>query len=614
MLRYSKLQVKHSLETGVPSSSDISYGEIVMSYVGDKVVLYTKNIYNEVVELGKGVDSFSDLLDVDLTNLQDGSYFRKIGDKYTAVNFIGSISDLVDVEVSTPLSGQYLRYDALFGSFRNFGPSYSLYQLLDVELPNLFNSSASSAINNHVLYYDHASGKFKTRARLNLLNDLADVDVSRSSVNQILSLDADLIWRANPLDISKDTSPTLGGDLNCNNYAIQNSAYKIQTITVSASITPVNYNNGDYWVIIGGVTDTIIDCTIPVANNTSAIVLVELRQSTGKLLFGNLTNVKYEDGNPIKLSGAGKVDLITINVVNANNVVTTYITAAALNLATLNNGGVPAYRYDQRYNEPQTFSNADLYDSYYDYVELLYNYQPESLTSKAWYEDKADKDNTITLNYNVSNLPTGLYYYNIEEYVASFVNNSSIFEASYSTPITLAGDFTLECYVQLTSDDYTETGITYTLFKDTSNDIKIEYYSTVASGVNSYFKVTLGLLEWNYNNAFRVFRYQDNRYVHIALVRSGEVIKFYVDGYELDSLENQLDTGVTELTINGIQTNLRGNVNNLRLTSYARYLDNFNIPSLWFALTGGAVDILDASVFNYYRDVDQELEVQIFSG
>ena len=124
--------------------------------------------------------------------------------------------------------------------------------------------------------------------------------------------------------------------------------------------------------------------------------MLEIRQDTGSIVLGNLENVKYEDGKPFRLSGAGKTDLITITQIKTQQspsstvITTTYVTVNALNLAAVGQGGVASWRYDKnRYPFVQEFSIANRYDDYYDYVESLLTFEPEVSTSKTWLEDKA---------------------------------------------------------------------------------------------------------------------------------------------------------------------------------------------------------------------------------
>lgn len=615
-----KLNLKHGFIDRLPTANEVAFGELAIVYFSDDVTqsarLYTKDLFNNIIEIGKGTKTFADLEDIDLTNAVDGSYFVKDGDTYRAVNFIGGISSLTDVEITNPVDGQYLRYDDLFKAFRNHLPSYSLSDLLDVDVLDISDPNASSR-NNQVLYYNHTAGAYQTRPRLNLINELVDVEVTQVTNHSILMLDTDGIWKNMPLQIIRDPNPTLGNHLNANGNGIYNYSNKVTVLAATTPFLEVNYNVGDYFVIQGSSNQCILNINCNPVVNTTAILMLELRQSTGPLLLGNLINVKYEDGNIVQLSGAGRTDLITVTVVNANNVITSYVTACALNLASLGSGGLPAYRYDQRFAEAQGFAPASLYDDFYPNVVSLFNFEEEDLTGKLWYEDKADGLATTNTTHNIDQLALDSYSFGLQDYVASFENaTTSVLTTTYTPAYVLEGDFTAELYVRLPDEvDVLNTNTDYTLFSNATGSFKLVYNSLVNTNSQlSTLSFTLGSNTFVYNNALRLFRHQYTRYVHIAIVRLNTNVKLYVDGVLQVPVVALTDNPVTSITISQLNMSIKGLINSFRLTKdIARYNNAyFSVPSMRFGLTGGALDILHAQVFDIYRQLDEELEVIFF--
>lgn len=610
--------LKHRFSNTPPSSNEIAIGEIVLQLFKDTATLFTKSVNGEVIELGKGALKLEDLEDVDLTNMKDGSFLIRQDGKFVASNFIGSIGNLSDVEISNPQAGDYLRYDPFFLSFRNFKPSYNLYELLDVDIPDSTNESESFSMNDMTLYYDHPSGKFKVRERRKFINQLDDVDISAESYNQLLQLDSDGIWRNMDLEIVRDTSPALGGSLNANGNQILNSAYKINTLVCNLPIMNINYAQGDYWVLEGVPISVNEQCIVNInfsspLTNATAILMLEVRQDTGNILIGGLSNIKYEDGKPLQLSGAGKTDLITITINKTGSVYTSYITPAALNLATAGNGGIPAYRYDKnRYPDIQLFEAPTLYDDYFEYVQLLLNFEEEASSGKLWYEDKSDFSHLITTT--AIQTAIDIYTYGLQEYVATFESTLSEVTLSTTLPITLLQAFTFECFINHPySSEYIAEDMEHVLFENEDNTFSIKYVGSLSTSQDTYLQLKIHDNVINYPNAYNYFRDKDSKYVHIAIVRD-TTVRLYIDGVRQVGIENAGLISITEdIVINsGVITGFKGLLNTIRVTNYPRYTDNFQIPDMRFGLIGGANDILEAQVFDTYMNLDKELEFNWF--
>jgi len=612
--------LKHYEGTEIPSGSDIEIGEIVVQLNGNTATLYTKTFEGVIVEIGQGALNLTDLQDIDFTNATDGAFIIQQGNSFVITDKVGTIDSLTDVEINNPQAGDYLRYDPTYLAYRNFQPSYSLYQLLDVNvIPS--NSSNSSSQNNEILYFDYPSNSFKTRPRTNLLQDLLDVNVSGSDNNQVLVYNAtDDKWENQNLQIVNDTNPTLGGNLNASAYTINNSSYRTQYITANVSSITCDYSTGDYFVIQGVDVNTNSQCLINItannlAENTSVIMMLEIRQSTGNIFIAGLTNAKFEDGKPIQLSGNGKIDLITITIQNINNIITSYVTANALNLASLGEGGIPAYRYDEsRYATIEQFDIPHLYDNYFKYVQLLLNFETTSLNN-IWYADKSLLANNITTN--TTQLATSFYSFGLQEYVAEFLSYANSINITSNSNITINNDFTFEFFINYPSDnDYnSNTTITNTFIDNNASNnnsittFRIIYTGAINTTQNTILQVIIGSNTYTLINAFSYFSNEDSNYIHIAVVRSGVYIYIYIQGiYQVCKESNSsgivTDSSITSFNITNADINLVGNLNSVRLTKYARYKTNFLLPNMRFGLVGGYENIdSNGNDYSYLQDI-----------
>lgn len=645
----------HAFANRLPSREELVVNKLAISFFSNSnPILYTKTFNGEVLEIGKGVTKLSELEDLDLSNATEGAFLVKVDGRYIASKFIGDISYLSDVELVSPvIANQYLRYNSLLGAYSNYYPSYYLYQLADVEVADPFNYTESIAQGNQVLYYDHATTTYKTRPRTNLINELADVQIAPSeNTFQILALDpADGIWKNSDVKIEYDPAPSLANNLDAKGYRVINSSYKLNSLLCDAPIKDLEYSLGDYWILQGVPSSTVNQCIVNINLNTRAnsttVLVLEVRQNTGTILFGNLVNVKYEDGKMLRLSGAGRTDLITITQTSTLPVgqtaptITTYITSSALNLSTLGNGGVPAFRYDKnRYPYTQEFRLPSRYDDYFDYVESLLTFEPEVSTSKTWLEDKACRlsvtgvllDTTVsttgiqlgTDKYNlgiqesVLKLQEGIPIETVDIYASD--NDYQYVRADFDVPVVLDGVFTLEFFINYEAGKYKDTSSTtnthyyfYNETATTANHLSIGYvpiYTSTSQATS--IEIKAGSTIVTLPNAYTYFvNKTEDYYTHIALQRlSSGVFELYIDGV----LQTMTLSSGNTFTINSFVSALNGNLSSFRLTKgIARYTPNVSVtPNLRFGLVGGANDILDRQVFNTYSWLDRELEHEIF--
>jgi hypothetical protein len=648
--------LSHSFSNRLPTREELIVDKLAISFFSNaNPILYTKNVHGDVIEIGKGVTSLAELDDVDLSNGSEGAFLVKSGDKYVASNFIGDISYLSDVEIVAPvIANQYLRYNSLLEAYSNYYPSYYLSEIVDVDVADPFNQSESFAQNNQVLYYDHASATYKTRPRTNLINELSDVEIVLPEIKfQILALDpADGVWKNSDVKIEYDPNPKLSNNLDANANRIINSSYKLNTLVCDTAIKTLDYSLGDYWILQGVPSTTLNQCVVNINLNTkpnsTTVLLLEVRQNTGTILFGNLVNVKYEDGRILRLSGAGKTDLITITQTSVLPVgetvptLTTYITSSALNLSTLGSGGVQAFRYDKnRYPYTQEFDLPSRYDDYFDYVESLLTFEPEVSTSKTWLEDKACRLSTVGALLSTTVTTTGVqldiekYNLGIEESVLKLQkgppietvdidgndNNYQHVRVDFDTAVSLPDVFTLEFFINYDLGKYkdTDTAIEnkhYYFYNETStsaNKLSLAYVPSYGPTFQSTnLEVRIGTNVVTLPNAYLYFTNKaEDYYTHIALQRlSNGDIELYIDGV----IQTMTLNNTATISIDSFVSALVGNLNSLRLTKgIARYTPNVLVtPNLRFGLVGGANDILDRQVFNTHYWLDKELEHDIF--
>jgi hypothetical protein len=610
--------LKHTLNNdSLPAPHEIAVGELVLAIKDEAAVLYTKDFTGKVLEIGKGVQKFTELQDVNVTNAREGDFFVKQGNEFTAASQIGNLNRLSDLQINNPTNGQYLRYDALKEAYVNASPDYALSQLTDVDLTGL--------TNNQTLYWDSTAGRWKPRTRLNLVNELSDVELTPTAGteldphrHQILSLDAaGTVWSNQDLQIVRDPNPTLGARLNANGNYLYNSFTNVGSVVASASTVNLPYATADYWIVTGVSLATQTQCIllpqISPATNQAAVMLIEIRQNTGQILIGGLTNVKYEDGKAIKLSGAGKTDIITVLVQNINGVITTYVTATALNIAALGEGGIPAWRYDIQDNQAQLLAAPKLYDDYFKYVKLLLDFEAQTWRSKLWYEDKSTANIPVTV-LGVTQQDTDITTFGIPNQIAEFDNVIDTITITPAATINVTGDFTYEFYLQYQDTAFYESATTLTHDYFSSANFSISYTGQITTSTqNLTLTVTIGTNTYTFDNANRLFKYQNSRYIFFSVTRVGTSIKVHCDGQLLTEKEGLvIDSGLTNLAISSATISMIGRLDSVRLTvGKGRYTDAvYQPPAMRFGRLGGLEDVVHSQSFNYFH---RSIGNQIFS-
>lgn len=610
--------LKHTLNNdSLPAPYEIAVGELVLALKDEQAVLYTKDFTGKVFEIGKGVQKFTELQDVNITNARDGDFFVKDGNEFTAASQIGNLNRLSDLEIVSPVDGQYLRYDPLKEAYVNASPAYALSQLTDVNLAGL--------TNNQTLYWDLPTARWRPRTRLNLVNQLDDVELVPTAGtegdphrHQILSLDASgTVWSNQDLHIVRDTSPQLGGNLNANGNYFYNSFTNISTVVGNAATVNLPYATSDYWIVTGLPVATQAQCILlpqlSPSTNQAAVMLIEIRQDTGQILIGGLTNVKYEDGKAIRLSGAGKTDIITISVQNVAGVITTYVTATALNIAALGQGGIPAWRYNIDDNQTQLLAAPKLYDDYFKYVKLLLDFEAQEWRDKLWYEDKSSLSVPVTI-LGVTQQDTDIITFGIPNQIAEFDNVIDTITIAPASTINVTGDFTYEFYLQYQDTAFYESVTTLTHDYFSSTNFSISYTGQLTTSTqNLTLIVTIGANTYTFDNANRLFRYQNSRYIFFSVTRVGTSIKVHCDGQLLTEKSGlATDSPATNLAIASAEISMLGRIDSVRLTvGKGRYTDAvYQPPAMRFGRLGGLEDVVHSQSFNYFH---RSIGNQIFS-
>lgn len=607
----SKPLTTHSWTDSAPPTRDIKVGELVLWMQNSVARLYTKTPTGQIIELGRGATSLAELFDVDLTEAEDGDILTldTSTGKWRASSTFVNIADLAGLEISNPQENDYLQYDAVKAAFVNKQASYALAEISNIDVTDLIEKD------DHVIYYDETSNSYKLRPRFNLINQLDDVTVTGAVNKDILTLEEDGVWRNMPFKVEYDLAPKLGGDLNASNNSIVNSSYKTIEIEVEDPVHDINYALADYWVVKGTAVDTLLNIQFPAPISSeprSYHLLLEIRQSTGDVYLGGLANVKYEDGRLPRLSGNGRTDLLSVLCVQqADGTVTNYLTVAALNLSLEGQGGTANNRYDKnRFPPEQLFDVPSWYDDFFLYTNLLLNFEQSSL-GRDWFEDKSLVYSPVTAT--AVQVPTDIFTFGQREFIALFETLSQSIDVAY-TDDELTSNFTIEFFVQYPLDeDFTGEAIEHTYAL--SDDISIKYFADIASTQASRIEIALGSDVLIYRNAFRLFRYQNNRFVHVAVVRVGDVLKLYVDGIEeIPESTNTLGS-IASLSLQNLTISLKGNLNSFRITNgVARYLQNFTVPNMRFGLLGGALEILENQVFDtYYNEGIQSVAQEMFA-
>ena len=558
-----------------PNANQIKFGSLAIC----KNKIYTKGVDNNVIEICKNINRLEDLEDVKINNPQNNQVLQYNNGFWENRFFTYSFSNFVDAEFKNLQNNQTIIYDATTETFRNGQISYRLRDLLDFNKPLNFESNPND-YDDYILSFNSAINKFELVQKNNRFSLLEDVVINPDVPFGVIKSFDGFTWTNSKFQIQDDTNPTLGGNLNANFKCLLNQKYKSTTLIVSLPQHFISYEESEYWRIIGTNQDTILAISLP-SNITDSVVhlLLEITPSTGLIQIGNLDNVVYSDGRPIQLSGNGKTDIISITVTSTS----TIITMVARDLQPANTNS-ELNNYDKnRYPDSQNFTLPVVFDNFFNQTRLLLTF--ESTNNTLWYENKTRDNITVTL-INVTERVTDIYNLNKRESVAYFNDaDTSTLIATFSEDLSLDGDFTYEMFVQYEIGSSLNNGINQTLF-NFNNTLILEYIGVVNFtnfSNTTKLKLTINTNVYEIPNALLIFKNALNYYFHIALVRLNDVIYLMLDGIKILEIPNNEIFTVNKLTI----SNLRANINSVRLTTKARYDKNLiTLPNMKFPLLG----------------------------
>jgi hypothetical protein len=245
---------------------------------------------------------------------------------------------------------------------------------------------------------------------------------------------------------------------------------------------------------------------------------------------------------------------------------------------------VTAFTSDGFTSNARVFSitvNAAIVDTALPYVSQLLKTAPV-LTSSTTVVDSAATPNTITrTNAPTTGLPSP---YQTDGYWSNYFDGSSWFEAAMpgSGGFTFPGDFTIECWVYLTSNASGYAGIIDTRYS-TSGTTAWFFNVRLISGINRIQFTASDVIALV--GTSRVIDY--NTWTHLAVVRAGSLITGYVNGVA-DSTTYSTSSTLTPQSVSNFQIGrmfnasllFNGYISNLRVVKgVAVYTGNFAVPT-----------------------------------
>ena len=164
-------------------------------------------------------------------------------------------------------------------------------------------------------------------------------------------------------------------------------------------------------------------------------------------------------------------------------------------------------------------------------------------------------------------------------------------------PIDLSGDFTIEFFVRHTNASGNQKYI------DTRS-ASVVIADALLIDTSTNFRLFIDGSDRLLGNAGAP---SVNTWYHIAVVRSGTSIKYFLDGTEeLDYTQSTPKDYTLDyawaIAVNGTtltQQYLSGYLDELRITSAARYTSNFTPPTVAFLNSGPTLDLSSGTYFNY---------------
>lgn len=210
--------LSHNFLSSAPNINNLKFGEVAIFYHPTHFDLFSKDINGQIVQIGKGVKKLEELEDVNISNPKNNQFLVRQNGKWVNSSYIADFSNISGVEISNPIAGQTLIWEPGKEAFVNGNFSFRFSELTDV----VINPSGTDKIK--VVAYNPTSQIFSLEDVPTRISDFEDVVVNPSppGMPQVMAtLDSGQTWRNLDFDISWDKSPTLGGDLNANFFAIK---------------------------------------------------------------------------------------------------------------------------------------------------------------------------------------------------------------------------------------------------------------------------------------------------------------------------------------------------------------------------------------------------------
>jgi len=162
------------------------------------------------------------------------------------------LNSLTDVTITSPADNQFLRYDSGTSKFINETVT------LNENFNDLNDVSVASASNGQSIQYNSGSGQWEpytpSSGGANVLNDLTDVSASGPTNGQVIQYNSGASqWQTVTLsflsNVSEDTTPQLGGTLDCQDNVVQSpdlKDYKETVYSLGTTDNPsISISNGN---------------------------------------------------------------------------------------------------------------------------------------------------------------------------------------------------------------------------------------------------------------------------------------------------------------------------------------------------------------------------------
>ena len=314
--------------TGLPISSDIRYGEVVLNL--DEARLYTLDLNNNAViaDYPRYLTEFKDFIP---TTYADGYLVSTDGNTFSlqSLPFIGiaELGGTANIDIS---SGKYL---ALMSGkvTTDATPIFSVFDLGDVRTLSALEKSLFdgfvltytniAAISTKDYFTNNYLGQWTLMPELKsvrlaqdiqyTLNIISDTQLAVSNyriLRQLSKQQAAATGRqltTDTLHVSADPSPTLGGNLSSNKRNLIKRAYSVHTENVSNELSAVTISLDkditSIYCTIDVLQLTISFSNVPTSLDRQRIGAINVYNLTGSIVFSG-SSIVYENGFAVPAS------------------------------------------------------------------------------------------------------------------------------------------------------------------------------------------------------------------------------------------------------------------------------------------------------------------------